>query len=594
MRHFLSYILLSSSFLIGCEKTKTKTVTEIVIQEPPPPVSQPITVNVEASVMSGSFLVDGAPASGSPYVQADYYIQDLSGASLTLLGESNDQSYQVMVVNGSYPLFYHHIQGDLLAANRDAPLELSLMVDGDSTQDIDIDTVTVRGNFTLNGSPFPNSPYDKGIFYLQPVGGGELIELAHSNKTNDSIRVLAGSYHVLWDYVQGSTVPINQMTRVMSDVEINENTGLNVDVETTATRVAFTLDGSAFPASQYEAGEFYLTQTYDSGGSPLAQAYLGKTYDAASVVNLITGIYNVEYRFVQGGEVVPINARTVVLEEYDASQPLSLDVQTASLSLSVTLNDQAFSQSTYLDGFYELLDSQTESYSYLGRTWDDLSGIRVIQSDYDIVYSQEDGSTVPQNKRAIIAPNIDANADLELALNIEGYLVTGDITLDGEAFPFNQYDAADIILRGNNTVDDIYLFSTYSQQDAVMVLPGTYDVFYSCQTCTNIPFNTDALIISDLEVSADTELSVDLESARIEVFSTLNDGEFPESPYADGVIWGGIGENDRVFMGRTTSSLADIVVLTGIYNFWYQVEDNSFDSVPINEWVLVDEQAISN
>lgn len=587
MRISNTFVILVSLILFGCDP-KEKIITEIVIQEPPAPVSQPVSVNVEASIISGSFLVDEASASNSPYVRADYYLQDSGSGTLTFLGESNDLEFEVMVVNGSYPVLYQHIQGDSIAFNSEELLSQLFVVDGDAIQDINIDSVTVRANFTLNGSAFPSSPYDKGVFYLQPVNGGELIELGQSNKTSDAIRVLAGNYHVLWDYVQGPSVPINQMTRVMSDVEITANTGLDVNVETSATRVAFTLDGAAFPVSQYESAEFYLTNDHS------AEAFLGKSFDAASVVNLINGIYDVEYRFVQGGETVPINTRAIVLQDYDASEPLALDLQTVSLSLSATLNGEAFAQSAYLDGVFELLDTQTGGYSYLGRTWDTIEAMRVIRGAYSIVYSQEDGTTVPQNKRAIVEQDVDANSDVALELDISGYLITGDLTLDGEAFPFNQYDAANILLRGDNTADDILLFSTYAQGEAVMVLPGTYDVVYSCQTCTNIPFNTDAVIIDDLEITGDTELSANLQSARIEVASTLNDGDFPVSPYADGVIWGGIGEADRVFMGRTTSSLADIVVLTGNYNFWYQVEDNSFDSVPINNWVQVDQQTIEN
>ncbi len=588
MRLITLIILVSSWGIIGCEKKETVTVTEIVIQEPPEPISQPIIVNVNASVIEGDFLVDGQLAFNSPYVRAKYYIKQPDNEQVTLLGESDDQDFQVMVINGSYQVFYQHIQGTELAANVDDELPTTLSINSDMSQDIDIETYTVRGSFTLNGAPFPNSHYDKGVFYLEPTTGGDLIEFGHSNRSNDPVRVLSGTYHVVWDYQQGSIVPGNYLTRVMTDVAITANTGLNVDVVTTAMRFGATLNGAQFPDSPYENGDFYFTN--DTG----AEVFLGKTFEASGVINLIPGVYNLEYRFAQGGGVVPVNSKSVIIENHDVTQPLSVDIQTANLSLTPTLNNEAFAQSAYLDGVLELYDHQTNSYTFLGRTWNQIENIKVIRSVYAIAYSQEDGAEVPQNKRAIVEPNVDATSDINLELNITGYNVTGNITLDGESFPFNQYDAADIIMRGSNSTEDILLFSTYAQQEPVMILPGTYDVYYSCQTCTNIPFNTDALIIEDIEVSSDIELGLDLESARVEVSATLNGGAFPNSPYADGVIWGGLGNTDRIFMGRTSTSLADIIVLTGEYNFWYQVEDNSGNSVPINEWELVDQQVIGN
>lgn len=588
MRLITLIILVSTLGIFGCEKKETVTVTEIVIQEPPEPVSRPVTVNVEASILSGSFLVDGQPASNSPYLVAHYYLKQSNGEEFSLLGESHDLEYEVMVINGSYEVYYEHIQGASIPANVGDLLPATVDVNADLEQDIDIQTHTVRGNFTLNGSAFPSSPYDKGVFYLQPTTGGDLIEFGYSNKNNDPVTVLSGTYHVLWNYIQGSTVPINQMTRVMSDVIISSDTGLNVDVQSTAMRVAITLNGAAFPDSAYEVADFYLISSSNE------ETLLGKSFDVDSIVNIIPDTYDLQYRVFQGGEVVPINAKSIVLSDHDATQPMSADVQTVNFSLTATLNNSAFSQSQYSDGILELHDPQTGSFTHLGKTWSDIENVILISGIYDIAYSHDDGATVPQNTRAIVAQNIDATSDAQEAIDVAGYNITGNITLDGDDFPFNQYDAANIILRGANSAADIVLFETFNQQDPIMVLPGTYDVIYSCQSCSNIPFNTDAVIIESLDISADTEIALDLESVRIEVFSTLNGGAFPDSPYADGVIWGGLGNTDRIFMGRTTESQADILVIAGEYNFWYQVEDSSGNSVPINEWELVDQQVIEN
>ncbi len=578
--------LLCLFLIIGCEKTKTNT--EIIIQEPPQPVSSPIYVDVEASVISGSFLFNGQPAVASPYVRADYWLRTLNGSDLSLLGESNDLTFEVMIVNDTYQLIYDHQQGPQLPSNTSTVVSSSFEVSSDNVQDIDLATATVRTSFTLNNAAFPTSIYDKGIFYLQQVNGGELIELGHSDRDNDPVVVLPGTYHVIWDYIQGWTVPVNRMTRIMSDVNIESTTALDINVESIASRVAFTLNGQAFPNSPYERGHFYLTN--DSG----SEAFIGSSLDDNQVVNIIPGVYDIEYRNLDSLSITPINKKAIVHHDYNVIGAISVDVQSVQLSVSATLNGEAFPQSNYSDGNIELYDAETDSYDFLGNTRDEIENLSIVSGTYDVVYSHEDGATVPQNHRATVATEVDLTSNAQINLDISGFNLTGAITLNGAAFPFNQYDYANIILRGTNSQEDIVLFSSYAQQEPIMVLPGTYDVYYACQVCTEIPFNTSARIYENLQVDSNTEITIDLESVRIEVFKTLNGGDFPATPYQSGIIWGGLGEEDRIDLGRTNNSQADIIVIAGDYFFWYQVIDNMSNAVPINEWILVDQQSVTN
>ncbi|MGX5173970.1 hypothetical protein ACUR5C_08115 [Aliikangiella sp. IMCC44653] len=586
--------LLASACLVflslgcGSSDTKIETITDIVIQEPPPPISHPITVNVNASLVSGDFLFDDQPAPNSVYVRASYSFSPPSLGIQTILGETHDLSYEAMVVNGIYELSYNYIQGDTLPVNSSAFIPQVYSITENQVKNINVETATLRSTFTLNGSPFPASPYDKGVFYLQSVDGGELIELAHSNTSPEIINLLPGTYHVLWDYWQGEIVPRNKMTRVQSNLVISGASVLSLDLVTQSIRVGYTLNGAAFPNTPYQVGEFYLTKS--SG----AEVFLGKTYESGNIVNLIPGVYDIEYRVFQSGPQVPINKRATLFNDFNVDGPLSFDVETSNLTINLTLNGQAFFNSAYEDGIIELYDSQSESYTWLGRTHQSFNEIQVINGVYDLYYSYEDGNLVPKNYRAPIASDIDINLDRQVDVDVLGLNISGAITLDGEDFPNNQYDAAHILLRGENTQQDIFLFETFAQDENVVVMPGTYDVIYSCQTCNNIPANTDAIIIEDLALSADQQIAIDLESVRIEVFKTLNESSFSGSIYAAGQIYGGLTEQDRVLMGYTNTSLADIVVLPGDYNFWYKAVNTTANLVPINAWALVDQQSINN
>ena len=123
-----------------------------------------------------------------------------------------------------------------------------------------------------------------------------------------------------------------------------------------------------------------------------------------------------------------------------------------------------------------------------------------------------------------------------------------------------------------------------------MVLPGTYDIFYSCHNCIEIPFNSFAKILEGHVVNADGVVVASLNSVRVEASATLNDNPFPSSIYQSGIVWGGIGDEDLVELTGTQVSTPDIILLTGDYNFYYQ--HNNGDQVPANLWALVDQQTV--
>ena len=587
----VSIVLLVLFALSACEKTKTvtETITEIVTVEPPPPVSAPVTVNVDADYVSGNFLIGGVPTTANPYVHSDFYLRDQATGAMTPIGRTTDQGYDFLFVHGAYDIFYDYVQGWELPLNKNAMLSAGIVIDMPATRDIDVEAVDVRPSFTLNGAPFPPSIYQDAVFYLEPVAGGELVFLGKTSQETEIISVLPGAYNVIYSHEDGDQVPVNKRARVRENVVLSDpSNSLEVDVSSAQVRAAWQLDGAAFPESPYVHAEFWLRT--DSGD----EVFLGDSFDQGSIVHLIPGEYDAEYRFLQSLDSIPIpvNSAAIVAEGIDASLPVAINVTSATLTVKPTLNGAPFPVSAYADGVLELHEAANDAYTEIGRTRDDDITVAVVANTYDLLYSHEDGPQVPQNHRAVITDDVAVSGAFPLNVDVIGYSLTGEFTLQGSDFPVSQADFANIILRGANSTEDIVLFPTNAQDEPVMVLAGTYDVFYACQVCTEIPFNSDAPVMTGHVVAADGAIAADLGSARIEVFKTLNGGDFPASPYASGFIWGGIGDSDRVNMGRTSSSLADIIVLPGNYNFWYEASDNLNNLVPINAWALVDQQTI--
>jgi hypothetical protein len=572
------------SMFLGCTDTKTEYI-EVQLPPPPPPESEPLIIDVQASQLDGAFLLNGGAFPDSGYQSGELYLRDQQTGMLVELGKSYDDAYEAVVVNGSYDSAYHHVNGGDVPANVLGIVSSGIAVNAPATVDVDVPSASVRAAFQLNGAAFPASVYNHATFYLQPVGSDELIVLGDSHIVNDIVNVIPGDYHVIYSHQQGDQVPANKNARVMSDVAINGSSVLDINIVSVDARTAFTVNGGAFPKSQYIHAKFYLV---DANGD---EAFLGNSFDDPATVSVIAGTYDIEYRH-QQGDSIPLNKGTIVREAVDLTSggDASADVPGVLLSITATLNGQPFPVSEYQDGILELHDAATGSYSLLGNTHSPFTDLAVIPGTYDIAYSHETGDSVPQNVRGVVSSGYVVAGDQQLDLDVTGYLLTGSITLDAAAFPQSQYNTADFLMQGPLTTEPIFLFASHSQDEPAMVLPGTYDVFYACHNCIDIPFNSFATIVEDFAANADGVITASLGSTRVEVSATLNGGPFPVSYYQSGVIWGGIGNDDLVELTATQASTPDIILLVGDYNFYYQHKNG--DQVPANQWALVDQQTL--
>lgn len=576
--------LIAVSFA-GCD-TKVETVETIVQVPQPDPTGQPLTIDVQASSVDGAFTLGGSAFPGAFNEVGLLAFYDPAAQSLVEVGKSNDGSYDAMLVNGTYDTTYRFSAGSQVPANHYAVVQAGVAVASTTTVNIDVPVVSVRPQFLLNGGSFPASQYDRARFFLVPAAGGEPIFLGESHIVNDNVRVVPGTYHVIYSQVQGVTVPVNQNARVMSDVDISSDMLLAVDVNAVEVRTSFLHNGSPFPASQYERAEFYLVN--DTGD----EAFVGQSYFAPATVRVVGGVYDLEYRHKQGS-TLPLNKATRVRSAIDltAGGDASVDVPSFTLDINATLNGQPFPVSEYDDGELELFDPVSGSYSLLGNTHSPFAGLLVIPGSYDILYTHETGNDVPQNVRGRVLAGYVVAGNQQLDLDITGHTMTLALTLDNGDFPLSGYDYADILLKGDATAEEIDVSSTIAQDEPFMVLPGTYDVTYSCKVCSTVPFNTYATIINDLEINADGVISADIASVRVKTTATLNGAPFPQSYYQSGVIYGSLQEGDAVELTSTATTTDDVILIPGAYSFYYQHENG--EQVPANLWSLVDQQTIS-
>lgn len=586
MKNKSAYLCFFLYFLLACNDN-TNTITVEVEVPPPEPVSTSLVIDVAASQLSGDFLLNSGAFPNSIYQSGDLFIRDQATGSFIELGNTYDHSYDVMLVNDTYDSFYRFFTGDAVPANIDSNVQTGVVVSADQNLDIDVPMVSVRSNFLLNGSSFPVSIYNRAHIMLQPVVGGDRILLGETHLVNPPVKVVAGEYHVVYQHITGDGVPANSAARVMSNVDISSDILLAVDVIAADVRTSFLLNGSAFPVSQYVHADFYLIDPATSD-----ETFIGNSYDQPTTVLIISGTYNAEYRH-QAGDTVPLNKARLLQSNIDLTSggALILDVPSVLLNISATLNGNAFQVSEYQDGNLELFDSETGSYSLLGNTHGNFIDLPIIPGTYDFSYSHESGDLVPQNNRGTVLSDYLLAVDANLDLDVVAYQATSAVTINTIAFPVSQYQYANLILRGSQSTDDILLARTYGQGEPALVLPGSYDLVYQCVSCGDIPINKDLTLSSAQAIQADTQLSANIRSVRLEVSTTLNGAPFTNSIYQSGVIWGGTAASDVVELTATNQTTDDVILAEGDYIFYYQHANG--DLVPINAWAKVDSQQLT-
>lgn len=570
----------------GCQPQTT--FDTIGVGQPPaplPPLTE-IAVNVVASQVTGPITLNGGAFPANQYEWGELVMQGAHPEDLVVLGPSWDQGYETFVVNGPYDVEYDFRNGGgVVPQNELAALISDRVIDGGVALPIDVRAVEVSAVFSLNGSPFPASQYDRAKFFLQPEGSEALIFLGDSHLANDPVRVVPGSYHVIYEYQTGSLCPINKGARVQQSVAINSDSQLRVNVRASTLRVMVTLDGNPFPSSQYNDANFYLRDELTG-----SESWLMNSHDPVTSLMAIDGTYDVIYRHETGSQV-PINTAAVVLDNFvlSAGGALLHDVKSVTIDAEVTLNGFPFEASEYQDGILALYDARTSTDTVLGNTHSPFQDLVLIPGTYDVLYSRETGNEVPQNTRGRVATAV-AITNTDLKINVQGLQASVSLTLNGGAFPATEYDDAHLFLSGVQSDAAIDVGNTHDQVLSVMVLPGTYELLYRHESGADVPRNGNYPVLVDQVLTKDTLLSRDLQARYVRLAATLNDAPFPKSVFNTGRIFARSRAGDDVLLLRTHGVQDTPMLITGDYELSYAHTKGS--TVPLNPQAKVGQVTI--
>jgi len=579
---------------VGCGNTENnKLAAQVPIQS--------VTINVSSALVTPAYTLNGAAFEQSEYNDGNFVLRNTASVGDTLvLGSSHDTiPAAVRVIQDTYDVLFQHETGNGVPQNVDTQVQADEVIDRDRSLPVNVLAWEITPSFAQNASAFPVSEYDDGVFYLQPDAGGERIFIGNSHTVSpDPVQVMQGTYDVIYSLeTGGDRVPNNQSAVVMSGVSVNADRLLGVDVASVRFQFDVTLDGAAFPSSQYQAARFFLRNT--STGD---RVELGMSFELPVTLLVIEGTYDVVYQHVQGSDL-PVNtdavvASNVVIDSANPSQ--NIDIRSVAITPGFTLDGSAFPQDEYNDAnFYLRAVNNNNDVMFLGASEIASTVVRVISSDmdtdlgvselllgaYDVLYRHESGEEVPQNANALVPGrnNIVLNSDQVLMVPVTSVNITGRFTLNGNSFPGDINNSVQFLLRDSSNDSDEFLFGFSDiSNEAVKLIPGTYHVVMDHLYGSAVPQNKMHKVDFNNVFSEDQTLNVNIPAVRVNPGFTLDGQAFPASVYQSATFYllYDFRTETRIFLGRSYKKNTPVMVIKENHDIIY--EHMNGDQVPQN------------
>ena len=443
---------------------------------------------------------------------------------------------------------------------------------------VDVQAATLDGALTLNNGMFPNGGLEYGELWSQGSHANDRFRLGNTYGSNYSAMLIHGNYDLSYQFKAGGlSVPSNTNAVVSSAVSVTADKTQNVDVPMITVSGSFTLNGNPFLASIYNSAQFYLQKVGTN-----EKIFFGDSHLPPAQVSVTPGQYHVIYDY-RMGDLVPINVGARVMANVDltSNQMLAVNVAAHQLRPSITLNSAAFPINQYADANIVLLDKTTGAESTLFNTHDPKSTLLVVSGTYDVLYRHETGGAiVPLNSSARLAENFVFNTGRDFVHNIVTIEVDMNVTHNGVPFLINEYLDGNLYLHDAATNADTHLGNTHDGFSNIILIPGTYDFYYSHETGDGVPQNIRGLVKEGVVINSPS-LNLDVVSHLVHVNLTLNGEAFAKNQYVDANIYlAGPQSTEAMFVGNTHDGPLSIRVLPGTYDLIYRHETG--ESVPQN------------
>ena len=362
----------------------------------------------------------------------------------------------------------------------------------------------------------------------------------------------------------------------------DEEVELPIDVPAVTLTSSYSTNGEPFPESQYIRAFFSLRNP--GSGDTVALGYSNDQYHSTLI---IPGVYDVIYAHTQGSEI-PQNKDAVVRSAVamQTDQVLDIDVSSVEISPHFTLNGKPFSTSAYNSAEFYLEDISGGERIPLGNSYQANDPILILPGIYNVIYSHQNGSGVPQNQNAIVKGTVTIDADQVLEIDVPAVTLISSYTMNGEPFSVSQYVRAFFSLRNPDSGDTVELGWCYDQSHSTMIIAGVYDVIYAHTQGSEIPQNKDAIVMSDVDISSRRTLPIDVPTVTLRSTYSLNEEPFSVSQYTKAFFsLRNPDSGDTVALGDSNDQSHNTVIIPGVYDVIYAHTQGS--EIPQNQDAIV-------
>jgi hypothetical protein len=356
-----------------------------------------LDVDIPAVERTGTFTINGALAPASVYENATVSLRDTRTGDVFPLGQTRHQSYEVVLVPGTYDVIYSHLIGStIVPRNEAAVVAKGVVLTTGGELAIDIPTVEVTGAVSLDGAAFPQSIYNRARIHLQGAGA-DAFPIASSDEATYAARVVPGTYSLVYQkLISTGVVPENPWAvistghKIVKPLFFRPQVVLDVAVTSGVVNADFTIWGQPPYDSVYENAAIFA-----------GDVELGRTKDAGGSVRLVPGEYDLRYAHLIG-ELVPANknARLGTVSPTVGVKPIGIDLQPGSIAGDFTQAGAPFPGAADQLGRISLRDVATGELVELGTTEAAGYELPLLGGKYEIVYEHVAGQGVVANRGA--------------------------------------------------------------------------------------------------------------------------------------------------------------------------------------------------
>ena len=494
----------------------------------------------------------------------------------------------------------------------------------DRTVDINLETVVISGEITLDGSTPANNSMEyyetesRGSigFINKQNGNGYYINIGSAGKAAFSATLFKGTYDVVFNPNNAGYQNVFPTLNMVLEnaVVLDNDTTKNFNLETATLSGKITVNGKTMPNNTME---YYETESRgtisvtNSESASVASISVGSSGEAAFSLKLYKGIYSAAFAPNNGGyqnAIPPLNLLLDKAVEVTSTVTKNFNLETVTISGKVTLNGKTMPNNTM--EYYE-----TESRASITISNNESGGVRTIplgssgeaafsttiyKGNYSFSFNPNNGGyqNVIPSMNLIFEKEVDISDNMTRNFNLETVNLSGKVTLNGQTMPNNTMEYYETESRGSISIKNdesgavfsIPLGSSGVAAYSSKVYKGTYS--FSLQPNNGGYQNSmpSMNIILEKKVAVNTDTTKDF-NAETAVFSgkvTLdgktmpnNTMEYYETEMRGSIVFKNKGSGDSlsVPLGSSGEAAYSKTLFKGTYDITLSPNNGGYQNV---------------